>query len=422
MSYNGSGTFVINTTGQPVVAGTVISSAAFNALTADLATGLTTALTKDGQTTATARIPFAQGITSTLVTDASSTTTGSIITAGGVGIAKKLYIGGEINYGGVTLTNGVTGTGKMVLDTTPTLVTPILGTPTSGTLTNVSGLPPAGVVGTAAIIGANTFTAAQEWATGSSIASAATINLNTATGNRVHITGTTAITAVTLTRGPRTVIFDGVLTLTHNATTNNLPGAANITTAAGDRAIYESDGTTVYCVSYTKVSGTAVISAGGGAVTIASGSFPSATSLSITNIPATYVQLVLQITDASTSGAGQFLNIQVSTDNGSSYDTTANSYQGSVLNGSTVAAITRATLVQGNSLAAAESATGVVSIFSYQGGAYPQFIGRTSNSTNDKQMSIGTYTGSTSAINALKLSWTGGNNFDLGSYVLQGIS
>jgi hypothetical protein len=86
--------------------------------------------------------------------------------------------------------------------------------------------------------------------TGASIASAATINLNTSTGNRVHITGTTAITAVTLTRGPRTVIFDGILTLTHNATTNNLPGAANITTAAGDRAIYESDGTTVYCVSY----------------------------------------------------------------------------------------------------------------------------------------------------------------------------
>jgi len=132
MSYNGSGTFNINTTGQPVVAGTIISSASFNALTADLATGLTTALTKDGQTTATARIPFAQGITSTLVTDASSTTTGSIITAGGVGIAKKLYVGtdaniaGTITYGGVTLTNGVTGTGKMVLDTSPTIVTPTL--------------------------------------------------------------------------------------------------------------------------------------------------------------------------------------------------------------------------------------------------------------------------------------------------------
>jgi hypothetical protein len=58
MSYNGSGVFVINSTGQPVVTNTVISSTAFNALTADLATGLTTAMTKDGQTTATANIPM----------------------------------------------------------------------------------------------------------------------------------------------------------------------------------------------------------------------------------------------------------------------------------------------------------------------------------------------------------------------------
>jgi len=58
MSFNGSGTFQINTAGQPVVTGTVISSTAFNALTADLATGLSTCITKDGQTTPTANIPM----------------------------------------------------------------------------------------------------------------------------------------------------------------------------------------------------------------------------------------------------------------------------------------------------------------------------------------------------------------------------
>jgi hypothetical protein len=58
MSYNGSGTFNINSSGQPVVTGTVISSTAFNALIADLATGLSTAITKDGQTTPTANIPM----------------------------------------------------------------------------------------------------------------------------------------------------------------------------------------------------------------------------------------------------------------------------------------------------------------------------------------------------------------------------
>ena len=93
MSYNGSGTFQINSSGQPVVTGTVISSTAFNALTADLATGLSTAITKDGQTTTTARIAFAQGVSSTLVTDATSATTGSIITAGGISTQKALWVG-----------------------------------------------------------------------------------------------------------------------------------------------------------------------------------------------------------------------------------------------------------------------------------------------------------------------------------------
>ena len=113
MSYNGSGTFVINTSGQPVVAGTVISSTAFNALTADLATGLSTAITKDGQTTATARIPFAQGISSTLTTDSSSVSTGSIITAGGLGVAKALYVGTTANVGSTTDSSSIS-TGSIV--------------------------------------------------------------------------------------------------------------------------------------------------------------------------------------------------------------------------------------------------------------------------------------------------------------------
>ena len=43
-----------------------------------------------------------------------------------------------LTYGGVALSNAVTGTGKMVLDTSPTLVTPALGTPASGVLTNAT--------------------------------------------------------------------------------------------------------------------------------------------------------------------------------------------------------------------------------------------------------------------------------------------
>jgi len=50
--------------------------------------------------------------------------------------------------GGTGVTTS-TGTGSVVLSTSPTLVTPILGTPTSGTLTNATGLPlTTGVTGT----------------------------------------------------------------------------------------------------------------------------------------------------------------------------------------------------------------------------------------------------------------------------------
>ena len=115
MSYNGSGTFSINSAGQPVITGTVISSTAFNALTADLATGLSTAITKDGQTTTTARILFAQGISSTLTTDATSTTTGSIITAGGISTQKALFVGTTSNFAGTMTAAAITTSGALTL-------------------------------------------------------------------------------------------------------------------------------------------------------------------------------------------------------------------------------------------------------------------------------------------------------------------
>ena len=58
MSFNGAGLFVVNSSGQPVVANTLIEAAVFNAFTADVATGLSTAILKDGTQTVTANIPF----------------------------------------------------------------------------------------------------------------------------------------------------------------------------------------------------------------------------------------------------------------------------------------------------------------------------------------------------------------------------
>jgi len=96
-----------------------------------------------------------------------------------------------------------------------------------------------GTGATTAVGGADAFSTK-----GTNIASATTTDIGAATGRFVHITGTTTITGLgTKTAGvEREVVFDGILTLTHNATSLILPGAANITTAAGDTAVIVSEG------------------------------------------------------------------------------------------------------------------------------------------------------------------------------------
>ena len=154
-----------------------------------------------------------------------------------------------------------------------------------------------------------------EWVKGADIASpvGGTLNLTTATGNAVHVTGTNAITAVTLGTGMwRIVIFDGILALTHHATTNNLPGAANITTAANDRALYWADGTTSYCVSYVRADGKSVIGA------LTSGTeqaTTSGTAITFTGIPSWAKRVTIQFVGVSTNGTDQWL-VQIGDTNG----------------------------------------------------------------------------------------------------------
>lgn len=97
------------------------------------------------------------------------------------------------------------------------------------------------------------------------VASAATTDLGGAAGNAVRITGTTTITALgTAQSGARRhVTFSGALTLTHNGTSLILPGAANIVTAAGDTAEFESlGGGSWRCMEYNRASGIALPAVG----------------------------------------------------------------------------------------------------------------------------------------------------------------
>ena len=102
------------------------------------------------------------------------------------------------------------------------------------------------------------------------IASSATPAIGAAAGNSILLTGTTTVTGFdTIAFGAmRRVRFGGVLTLTYNATSLILPGAANITTAADDVAEFLSLGSgNWFCTSYSPKSGRSLVASPGGLAT-----------------------------------------------------------------------------------------------------------------------------------------------------------
>jgi hypothetical protein len=137
-------------------------------------------------------------------------------------------------------------------------------------------------------------------AKGADIASATTTDIGAATGEFVDVTGTTTITGLgTVAPGiVRTVRFTGALTLTHNDTSLILPGGANITTAANDRAIFRSLGSGNWlCVAYVKADGTATV-------------FNSINSLA--SVTYDYAADYVAITDTSDSNANKKALLSVS--------------------------------------------------------------------------------------------------------------
>ena len=76
-------------------------------------------------------------------------------------------------------TDPITGTGATVRATSPTLVTPAIGTPSSGTLTNCTGLPISGTTGYGT--GVATALAATTNGTGGLLTGASTFSANTLT-------------------------------------------------------------------------------------------------------------------------------------------------------------------------------------------------------------------------------------------------
>lgn len=107
------------------------------------------------------------------------------------------------------------------------------------------------------------------FATETTLASASTTDLGSSNGNLINVTGTTTITAfgsTAVTANPIYVTrFTGALTLTHNASSLIMPGAANYTTAAGDTFYWKYEGSGNWrCVGYCLASGKALVTSAAG--------------------------------------------------------------------------------------------------------------------------------------------------------------
>ena len=128
--------------------------------------------------------------------------------------------------------------------------------------TTVSSLVSGGLGYTPVNKAGDTMTGQFNYAATVTIASAATTSIGSAASNDIIVTGAVTITSFgTIAAGAlRGVTFDGVLIITHNATSLILPGAVNITTAAGDVGVFKSLGSGNWrCVAYTRASGLPIV-------------------------------------------------------------------------------------------------------------------------------------------------------------------
>lgn len=174
-----------------------------------------------------------------------------------------------------------------------------------------------------------TFANAFEEAEATAVASAATTDIWATTGNTIHVTGIATITsmgAAPQAGAWRKVIFDGILTLTHGSNLN-LPGSANITTAVNDFAYVYADTVTLLRVIYFRADGNSVVTTPASLTSISNTAITAVTNMDITGFaPDTYDNYDIYISNVKPGTDNQFLNLETSSDGGSTFDNASADY------------------------------------------------------------------------------------------------